>query len=359
MQKFFESNIEEAFEICQLAKKRGVVDEDFLVLESMLCYLLGNVLSGIWVGDIYRHKLKARGEESALATFLVLLGNSVYRNLFFKKTGKMLELFDGDVVYSTEDEVFVPRSEEKPPPSYSDIPTVDAFWLCVVNGSEEAIDKFLSDYPRFTDERISDMISHKTEVMKINNRIVNRIKKEDSVLDLGSGAGMLAYMLFENGKYDGLTLVDINSDKIERSKHHADNYLEGHSYDFVVGDILDSDWLRTLGTFDVITAIDLVEHLYNAEFDNLFDTVMDMLNDGGRFYIQTPNGVRYLGQVVDEEGNIIQNEFLGKISPHVSERSVGYYKKKLIEEGHNAIMLGRDRIILEVLKKRYVGGRYE
>ena len=103
-----------------------------------------------------------------------------------------------------------------------------------------------------------------------------------------------------------------------------------------------------LGTFDVIVACDLVEHLYNDEFDGLLKTVMSMLNVNGRFYIQTPNGIRYLGKVMNDEGEIIVKEFLGKFYPHVSERSIGYYKRKIRECGYNCNILERQRIVLEI-----------
>lgn len=355
---FLSSDVEEALNVC-LEHKESFCTAEYAAVFSMLSYLEGNMSRGIRYGECYRNTFRAAGEENIFASFLVAFGNTNFNNLFREKHGRKLPLFDLELVYTTEDEVFVPRIKNPIGTLFNPF-GLELFWRCTVDGTSRAMNEFMREYPEYTDnfgnmhktsiEMLEQRKNYKRSIMEMNTIITSQINKEDSVLDLGSGLGMLAYMLHTAGKYDDAVFVDIIPGYIEGCKKYANQYLKRHNYNFIVGDILDSSWLKSLGTFDVIIACDLVEHLYNDEFDKLFETAMSMLNDGGRLYIQTPCGLRFITRVTDNEGNIIRPEFLGKGFPHVSEKSIGYFRKKFEEEGYSYKILERRRIILEVYK---------
>jgi len=83
------------------------------------------------------------------------------------------------------------------------------------------------------------------------------LKKTDSVLDLGCGAGRSCYAMSD--KVKNVTGVDISGNNIKYAK---DNYAEANT-SFVKSDIL--TFLKTAKRYSVVTMFDVVEHLLPKE----------------------------------------------------------------------------------------------
>lgn len=104
--------------------------------------------------------------------------------------------------------------------------------------------------------------------------------KHAAILDLGCGNGRLLHFFRDQG-YQRLAGVDISTEQIALARQvtpdvtHEDvlTFLEGHP-----------------GRYDLITALDLIEHLSKDEVLRFLDGCFGALRPGGRVILQTPNG---------------------------------------------------------------------
>lgn len=99
------------------------------------------------------------------------------------------------------------------------------------------------------------------------------------IVDVACGYGRLLYFLRERG-YRHITGVDISRDQVARARE-------------VVPDVQQMNALDFLGAhraeFDLITALDLIEHLTKDEVLRFLDGCLAALKAGGWFVLQTPN----------------------------------------------------------------------
>lgn len=111
--------------------------------------------------------------------------------------------------------------------------------------------------------------------------------RESRILDLGCGNGTLLYFAREAG-YKSVSGVDTSSEQIEQAS------LLGFS------EVRQTDIFTFLATaaaesYDVITALDIIEHLNKAELLRLADEVYRTLAPGGRWIIHAPNAEGFMG----------------------------------------------------------------
>jgi 2-polyprenyl-3-methyl-5-hydroxy-6-metoxy-1,4-benzoquinol methylase len=101
-----------------------------------------------------------------------------------------------------------------------------------------------------------------------------------NILDIGCGNGGFLYFLKSSG-YSNVMGVDVSEDQINKAK------------EFGVNNVIKSDLLKYLvecaPTYDVIFAIDLIEHFDKKEVLNILIAVRKALKDNGMFIIQTTN----------------------------------------------------------------------
>jgi 2-polyprenyl-6-hydroxyphenyl methylase/3-demethylubiquinone-9 3-methyltransferase len=141
---------------------------------------------------------------------------------------------------------------------------------------------------------MSDTVSEEQRVERsvpgLHNSLIKKISaccsKEGAILDLGCGTGAWLQRLAADG-YTNLYGVDADIDStsgVRASVSRAD--LNSH------------DWCRQMGSFDLITAIEVLEHLENPGL--FLGQVAEILAADGRALITTPNvhsvlcRVRYL-----------------------------------------------------------------
>ncbi|HEV7682007.1 MAG TPA: methyltransferase domain-containing protein [Pyrinomonadaceae bacterium] len=111
--------------------------------------------------------------------------------------------------------------------------------------------------------------------------------KSTRILDLGCGNGTLLHFLRESG-FNSISGVDNSPEQTEQAKllgltqvRHAD-----------VSAFLASEASES---YDVITALDIIEHLTKVELLDLADEVYRTLAPGGRWIIHAPNAEGFMG----------------------------------------------------------------
>ena len=108
------------------------------------------------------------------------------------------------------------------------------------------------------------------------------------IADLACGNGWLLHLL-RSQAYVNLTGVDISPEQVRLSRQTGVAVSEEHVMPFLA---------RHEGIFDLITAIDLVEHLTKAEVLQFLDACCGALRPGGRLILQTPNAESpWIGQM--------------------------------------------------------------
>jgi len=103
--------------------------------------------------------------------------------------------------------------------------------------------------------------------------------KDARVVGLACGGGMLLHF-FKSRGYGGITGVDISPEQaalarqvlVDVELENVLEFLEAHP-----------------GSFDLITALDLVEHFHKPEVLRFLDGCVNALRPGGRLILQTPN----------------------------------------------------------------------
>ena len=103
--------------------------------------------------------------------------------------------------------------------------------------------------------------------------------KGAAILDVACGGGRLLYLLKTLG-YRQLDGVDISPEQVTLAKQVARNVTLGEGGEFLQ---------RNQGTFDVVFAIDIIEHLEKDEVLAFLDGCRDALRKDGRIVLQTPN----------------------------------------------------------------------
>lgn len=131
------------------------------------------------------------------------------------------------------------------------------------------LDSSLEDQDEMTIEKIKNIASY------INN------KANLKLLDLGIGQGYLEQYLSNRGTTYKLYGIDISETAVSRlkKKFHGE---------FIVDDILNIDRHYKENYFDVIVAIEVIEHISPPRIFKLYKKVYKLLKSEGLFIISTP-----------------------------------------------------------------------
>jgi len=109
---------------------------------------------------------------------------------------------------------------------------------------------------------------------------VAEYKPSAKILEIGCGSGNLISFLSENGFYD-IKGIDISEEQVEIAR--------SSNFDVSKADVF--EFLKLSKTkYDIIFALDFVEHFQKSELEKLFLMIFDSLNLNGSFFIRTPNG---------------------------------------------------------------------
>ncbi len=105
-------------------------------------------------------------------------------------------------------------------------------------------------------------------------------KKEAAILDVACGSGQLLFFLKERG-FTNLRGVDISPEQVAIATQVGVPVEMQNAIAFLV---------RNEARFDLITAIDIIEHFSKEEVLPFLEACVGALKPGGRLILQTPNG---------------------------------------------------------------------
>ena len=103
--------------------------------------------------------------------------------------------------------------------------------------------------------------------------------KQAAIADLACGGGSLLHFFKEKG-YTNLHGVDLSPSQVRLARQVVPKVQEGSLFDFLKSHP---------STFDMITGLDIIEHLSKDEVLDFLDACHGALKPGGRVVLQTPN----------------------------------------------------------------------
>ncbi len=103
--------------------------------------------------------------------------------------------------------------------------------------------------------------------------------REAAILDVACGGGRLLHFFKEQG-YTRLEGVDLSPEQVALARQVVPDVVEENAIDFLE---------RNAGAFDLITGLDIIEHLHKPEVLRFLDAAFRALRAGGRLILQTPN----------------------------------------------------------------------
>lgn len=104
--------------------------------------------------------------------------------------------------------------------------------------------------------------------------------KGSKVLEIGCGYGAFLYFLKKEG-YGNISGIDVSPDSVHQAKSFGIESVQvADAFSFLNG---------RKEEFDVIFALDVLEHLTKDELFDFGDAVQRALRKGGRFVVQVPN----------------------------------------------------------------------
>jgi cyclopropane fatty-acyl-phospholipid synthase-like methyltransferase len=129
------------------------------------------------------------------------------------------------------------------------------------------------------------------QVKKINARFGDYLKpyKNAKILELGCGAGFLLKYLKTEGFTDFVG-VDVSGEQIAIAKREELPAIEADASNFLT---------NHPNTFDVVIAIDFIEHFTKDEIFSIIGKIKSSLSSNGLVIFQTPNGAGWMpGRIV-------------------------------------------------------------
>ncbi|MDE3052051.1 MAG: class I SAM-dependent methyltransferase, partial [Nitrospirota bacterium] len=132
------------------------------------------------------------------------------------------------------------------------------------------MDKWL--YPEYSEKNWDDTM--------FRNRILEILRPQDAMLDLGAGAGVVHQMNFRGlaGRVCGIDL----DPRIVTQNRYLDEALHGSAEAIPY----------PISTFDLVIANNVMEHI--ADPYGVYREVYRVLKPGGRFLFKTPNKWHYM-----------------------------------------------------------------
>jgi len=111
--------------------------------------------------------------------------------------------------------------------------------------------------------------------------ILKEFNKDVRILELGCGRGIFLEFLINTG-YKNVFGIDVSKEQIDIAKVQNLDAEEIGVVEYLE---------RNNEKFDLIFAIDLIEHFHKDELIPLFEGIYNNLRNGGAFIFHTPNGL--------------------------------------------------------------------
>lgn len=130
---------------------------------------------------------------------------------------------------------------------------------------------------KFKINSLEDLITKEIKIIKLQK--IEPRNKDDKILDLGCGTGLLMMAIQKLG-YNNVFGCDIDKHQVEEAKKYNLNVVCKNCVDFLKD---------TEEKFDVIYFSDVLEHLEKNEQIEILRLIFSHLTDNGFLYIRTPN----------------------------------------------------------------------
>lgn len=146
---------------------------------------------------------------------------------------------------------------------------------------EELYSKYVSTFKKYIGDESSLNINSQYELYKRwYLPLLKGFNNNSAIIDIGCGTGLMLQFLRQNG-YNNLYGIDISQQQVDKTKEKG---LSADVYN--IFDFLNNNSKK----FDIIFAMDIVEHFYKEELFNFFSGMFNILNENGIIIIHTPNG---------------------------------------------------------------------
>lgn len=142
-------------------------------------------------------------------------------------------------------------------------------------------DRYVSTFKKHKLEEDKDV--YHSRIISFRHRFLaffDNLDRGARILELGSGPGYMLEMLQTEG-FTNLNGIDISEEQIIIARNKGLNVEKIDAIKFLE---------NQKETFEVIIAIDFLEHFYKDEIFNLLSLIHRSLSPGGILIIQTPNG---------------------------------------------------------------------
>lgn len=139
--------------------------------------------------------------------------------------------------------------------------------------------------------------------------------KDAECLDVACGAGMLLFALRQAG-FQNLHGVDYSTEQVSRARLICEGIEQGDAIAYLI---------NNKKKFDMITAIDIIEHFDKAETFDFVDALFEALKPGGRLIVQTPNADSPLFGAV-RYGDLTHEHALTPQSLYRILKAAGFYQ---------------------------------
>lgn len=197
----------------------------------------------------------------------------------------------------------------------------------MVNPTKSSKDLHSGDYVEMYESKPISRISRLVELMRLDRRTTG-------LVDLACGNAMLLSVVHDKvARYTG---VDFSEDFIAAARKRATR-LGAVNCEFHCEDIVRFCANRP-EEFDVATAFDFSEHIYDDDFIKIFSAVHASLKPGGRLYLHTPNLDFFMEKMRDS------NFILRQRPEHIAVRNTSQNIALLQRAGFAAVNI-RSRFI--------------
>lgn len=117
-------------------------------------------------------------------------------------------------------------------------------------------DNYLYDLQGKASLEYGNGVHSKNRHMKYHDFFIDNIKKDENILDIGCGYGILANAIAERSNCNKIYGIEINEAKVEKAK----NSYSHEKINFILGD---ATKINLEGKFDVVILSNVLEHLTN------------------------------------------------------------------------------------------------
>jgi 2-polyprenyl-3-methyl-5-hydroxy-6-metoxy-1,4-benzoquinol methylase len=109
--------------------------------------------------------------------------------------------------------------------------------------------------------------------------VLSGLKRNSAILELGCGPGYFLEFFADNG-FTNIKGIDISEEQIQIARGRGFNAQVADVYSYIKSDE---------AKYDVVIALDLVEHFSKDELLQIFPSIYNALRSDGLLIIQTPN----------------------------------------------------------------------